>query len=109
MTIVEFLTARLDEDEQVAIAALDRQHPHEERGRQMCGSERCTHDLRHHPRRVLTEVATKRYLVTNASEWIGNPDDTFSGRMAAAVWGNVLKALAWVYGDHPDYRQEWTQ
>lgn len=52
------------------------------------------HIARHDPARVLRECAAKRELV---DAW----HDEHGG-------GHVLKTLAAVYSDHPDYRQEWS-
>lgn len=113
VTIMEFLTARLDEDEAIATAALgNRWHaqgnvelrteageephwaviangPHyaqDWHGHDLRPTYR--HLARHDPAHVLRDIAAKRALL----DWI--PRD-------------VEYPLASVYSDHPDYREEW--
>ncbi len=113
MTIVEFLTARLDDDEAVALAACAHwEHPDSwecKRGKalEVYGDRvvraglaspdpldvahvgrGVTHIALHDPARVLAEVKAKRRIV----------DDS---RILA------LCALAAVYADHPDYETRW--
>lgn len=52
------------------------------------------------PTRVLAECAAKR-------EIISKQDDAMDSYAGARVMDHVLQALASVYEDHPDYRQEW--
>lgn len=119
MTIVEFLKARLAEDEAVARAIDDKQldsgwstnynqfglantppgwyiTPHiglayEEEG--------ARHIVRHDPARVLREVAAKRAIISDlwSEGTLRYAEDT----------GEALRALAAVYSDHPDFDLEW--
>ena len=61
---------------------------------------------RHDPTRVLAECAAKRAIIA-----LFNPDDkteTWDGEAwRASGIEDALLALAAVYADHPDYRQEW--
>lgn len=55
------------------------------------------HIARHDPARVLAECEAKRRIV----EWM-------SDEVEYVVFGDdVLRALATVYADHPDYQPEW--
>lgn len=73
-----------------------------------------THIARHDPARVLREVAAKRAVITQsreANEYYAHMSG--NGRIASMAAGNVnacaamLKALASVYDDHPDFSEEW--
>ena len=106
MTITEFLLARIEEDEDAArgvnrllwnsrVALLD-------------------HDLyglvsRHHPDRVLAECRAKRAIVElyddSLKEQIERRDASALG--AGLMLDDVIRALAAVHVDHPDYRKEW--
>ena len=72
------------------------------------------HIARHDPARILREVAAKRAVITQSRE----ADEYYAhmsgnGRIASMAAGNVnacaaiLKALASVYDDHPDFSEEW--
>ena len=103
--IVEFLRARLDEDEREARVCLARWA---EGG----GTTRRRWD------RQLREVEAKRAILAalaDAEQAVsgydnGNPDNPPSYWQE---WGNrhalalTVEHLAAVYADHPDYRQEW--
>jgi hypothetical protein len=89
--LIAFLNARLNEDE----------------GGANWYAERMTHTLEPvltwanvplHTR-MLREVEAKRRLVEVA--------DTANLADDSAAWLGILKALAAVYSDHPDYRAEW--
>jgi len=106
MTITDFLLARIAEDE----AALERTgpFPHSTHGRDLVGTYRadCPDCIGVPSRkRVLAECAAKRAIVSECRP--GTLDDLDSGEDAqpAPMW--VARALAAVYADHPDYRQEW--
>lgn len=107
--VVEFLLARLAEDEVVARAMPFEPewiaHP-EKTGQPIiagnariatCAESVMPHIARHDPARVLAEVAAKRRIVDLA--------DHLSGRNE--VGGAILRALASVYADDPDWREEW--
>ncbi|MFJ2676419.1 DUF6221 family protein [Streptomyces sp. NPDC087525] len=108
--LVEFLRARLDEDEQAAcrvksswrqiggtgvIVASDGGRAEE------CANGNWTgvaeHIVRHDPARVLVEVEAQRALI--------------DGHAADSHWcpmgDGLFKVLALPYADHPDYRPEW--
>lgn len=131
MTIVEFLNARLDEDETKAKAArgatwvasqrggvvdLD-----DDRGKEVTGGDGglawsdADFMAHHDPARVLREVEAKRAIL--------NLRDALTDRRAALSeytmrtthteagiesYDHVVQHMAAVYADHPDYQQEWT-
>ncbi|NKZ63003.1 hypothetical protein GTG23_07070 [Rhodococcus hoagii] len=126
--IVEFLRARLDEDEQTATAATSATFGEDPTwtskddgtGPQTHGyvmadhTAVCGHDgddvllpvadhiARHDPARVLREVEAKRRILDLAGE-ISRSGAEF----AEQDYRTVTRALAAVYSDHPDYQQEW--
>lgn len=58
-----------------------------------------THIALHDPARVLRDVAAKRAMVD---------DLDYGGAEMGDAQDHVLRRLASVYSDHPDFRQEWT-
>lgn len=121
MDLIDFLKARIDEDE--AAAALvttpiyacdghDRQwdciaQPHEKwaDGTDRLPNHHATWTPIYEPARVLADVAAKRAIVDDCGQ-------VFAGDQpvaAQAVWvaGRALKRLAAVYADHPDYDERW--
>ncbi len=127
MTITEFLEARIAEDEETAMRADSGRWLPEDKGIsfEFYGDEfpdseaqarlvadtkaNQNHIAQWDPARVLAECAAKRAIIALAddveymdgritSEWGGPNDGTAD---------DILKALAAVYKDHPDYRQEW--
>lgn len=95
--LVEFLRARLDEDEERArFVQRERGDRHEiESWRLSCHDE---YDLLCiEPSRALAEVAAKRRIIDEG-------DDRYDG--ADEHW-RVLALLALPYADHPDYDEEW--
>lgn len=93
MTITEFLLARIAEREAVA---RDLQHQARQ-GRQIVAFNGGGTGVRElvDPARVLAECEAKRVAV----DWYLNDD--------ATVMEATIRALAAVYADHPDYREEW--
>ncbi|MGH8605076.1 MAG: DUF6221 family protein [Gammaproteobacteria bacterium] len=96
MNIIEFLEARIAEDEAAALAASKQKW-------------RAKGWAIEYAQRVLAECAAKRAIIKLADlvesmdyqitrEWGGDIDGTGE---------DILKALAAVYKDHPDYQQEW--
>ncbi len=89
ITLVDFLTQRIGEDEAAVARAATR---------------------------VLTECAAKRRIVElHYQDVVPGKFDLAEDRTCDRGWGDVaytedcttLRALAAVYRDHPDYRQEW--
>ncbi|MET4059966.1 hypothetical protein ABIB35_001511 [Arthrobacter sp. UYP6] len=119
MTITEFLLARIAEDEAVAMHAGKpgrswRAATREAGDSYMPGVEvvgrdypmidvwdddqgasvyQTSHIARHDPARVQAECTFKRWLI-----------GTYSGTREAYV---MFRAIASVYSEHPDYREEW--
>jgi hypothetical protein len=118
--LIAFLRARLDEDEQAAVAAagqpayfdweVHEAGPRKQPEIRVTGKSNqvvggvddiaAEHIARHDPARVLREVEAKRRLI-QWCEWIRGD---FSG---SDVWKDVLPLLALPYADHSDYRAEW--
>ena len=126
--LVEFLRARLDEDEQTARGTgkppawhqgpgddpewsdeemvlmwpPEFHTPYEQdkhwRGLSVDGPGLAAHIARHDPARVLAEVDAKRRLLAMHEEAI---------RVEQFVLTEALRAFAAAYADHPDYREEW--
>lgn len=65
------------------------------------------HMVRFDPTRVRAEVEAKRRIVDTYEELHHNPDrlTDLAVHMAWYLLGNVVRDLARVYADHPDYRQ----
>jgi Family of unknown function (DUF6221) len=121
--LVAFLNARLDEDEAAAKAALEQST---EEGTRWWFDDaapetpREFHVARWDPARVLREVEAERKILDFAfrnaaaidGEWgDGHEAEDIRAGMCSDC-GNeaaayVLKPLAAVYSDHPDYQQEW--
>lgn len=143
---LQFLRARLDEDETHALIAsgeakgthwsLDewfgREEPHSliavgnanhptflgHFTADPVPTAQATHVARNDPARVLAEVTWRRIIVGNYAallktfggvDWAkGKNDPVMSGTLAAMeTLHSVLRAMATVYADHPDYREEW--
>lgn len=117
-TIADFLLARIDEDEAVARAGVSGQaDPENGWGYGGFGSPnaltphvgiihervQADHITRWHPARVLAECAAKRAIVESWRE-----ADKMYGGDAGAYMDGVLRALASVYDDHPDYDPAWS-
>lgn len=105
MGIIEFLEARIDEDEARAgsgwTSLRDARWETDNYGRNFLT-----------PSAVLAECAAKRAIVgLHEYEWMG-PDDA-AGKGCALdyeAWPcSTVRHLATVYKDHPDYQQEWAR
>lgn len=128
--LIEFLTARLDEDEAIANLAArggdDRDEPEWTRWEwdayRSCvwtvstdrslvaswpddGSMQDAdgeHIARHDPERVLVEVAAKRATIRHCAHLL-----PYFNRAEWTLANRTLRHLAVVYSDHPDYQQAW--
>lgn len=114
MDLVEFLTARLDEDEQVARAAGDGWYGYDpEQAIAMVPVEDTQHIARHSPARVLAEVDAKRRVIAqweDARSQARNPvssDNYRAARIEQGALAEVMCLLALPYADHPDYDKAW--
>jgi hypothetical protein len=126
--LVEFLTTRLDEDEQTA--RLAARMAAAQQVKVDAGDESMTTRLmpllndmlddeavraylldppRHaganDPARMLREVEAKRAIVESAAMPVAATQEARLGWEAQG--DTILRALATVYSDHPDYRDEW--
>lgn len=99
MDIVEFLRARLDEDERDAIAIRDCVMFHG------VDSDAEAEVIRlSSPDRVLREVEAHRRIVDLGWHHLG--DEEYGWGMEEAK-RQVLRIMATAYADHPDYDPEW--
>jgi len=119
MTLIEFLTARLDEDELVARSCATERWTvkdgwHDGLDMEVLSStypaciepEEATHTARHDPARVLAEVEAKRRIVDAAQRNPHAPWDAYAiGR--DDLGRRALRALALPYADHPDFDEGW--
>lgn len=130
MTLTEFLTARLDEDEAAAGAAGGSSWVQNE-GRDsdtistggdwagtLLAAEEAAHVVRYDPARVLREVEAKRAMVTlHAPRAEPAPCEHFEAMPPACQecgsaldmlgYCDTFRHLAAVYSDHDDYDQAW--
>jgi len=131
MTIVEFLLARIARDEALAEAAID-DHPHwlamghdlyQYEGGVSSGylavDRRAPQGVEHianwDPARVLAECQAKRAIIELADEASGLDASVDLDRAVGPrdfdaepyVGDVILRQLAAVYADHPDYQPEW--
>lgn len=119
MTVVEFLQARLADDELTALAATDGsprwrsrydyRDVKDEQGHYVVQAdtrhpslEQAAHIARHCPDRVLTEVAAKRALIADYLRL-----DAAGDLLARGVVENILRLLCSAYSDHKDYNPSW--
>ncbi|MEV5572249.1 DUF6221 family protein [Spirillospora sp. NPDC052269] len=130
--LVEFLRARIAKDEQIARAgsgAAWRPSPPGSVSLDTPGGERkpdgpgrpgfvaqaenesyAEHIARHHPARILHDVAAKRLILDEyvKAEWLlSSGHRSEAAEAAQAVRLTTLRALASAYSDHPAYHQEW--
>jgi hypothetical protein len=107
MTLTEFLTARLDEDEAAARDALSGGRLHEPEPWRAVGWPASEHPgpvVLIDPDRVLADVAAKRRIL--ARHYVPRGDDLRTDEdTPAPEW--LIRDLASVYADHSDYRDEW--
>lgn len=118
MTIVEFLEARLAEDERIAKATgEDTTYGFTWPNTQYeVRSSELIHIRRHDPERALREVAAKRAILAQEEaarsqfEHVKSSTtypaiEVLIGQVAALA--TVIRHLASIYSSHPDYQQEW--
>lgn len=124
--IVEFLLARIADDKAVARCAVDgtwmaetgthvmasiQTHDGDEWIGDIDHDPTAMHILRHQPARVLAECAAKRAIIELVTGQLSNVEDAaIDGGMdlnPPHVSRDILRTLAVVYADHPDYDQAW--
>jgi hypothetical protein len=110
VTLAEFLSARLDADEAVALRITPGRKAENGKWRAdsllLAGLDRqsAAHIARHDPARVLADVEAKRAIV--AEHACGDEDDKPPG-FECDHCPRVLRLLAQPYRDHEDWREEW--
>jgi hypothetical protein len=120
LSLVDFLNARLAEDEASARAAEpgpwsstarhDEGYVHDSDGSYLVYSEgavdipTAAHIARYDPARVLREIAAKRAILELFA--ISN-EEGFGGSEGWTLVRDAVRQIAAVYSDHPDYREEW--
>lgn len=119
MSITEFLEARIAEDEDLARKVIATVAPDEWENPTKWGNfyaEDIAFWDSMTPHRILAECAAKRAIVEYFSLEAEQLEDPRKRQRASDMeWnlmragGDTLRALAAVYKDHPDYRQEWGQ
>jgi hypothetical protein len=118
LTIVDFLLARLGEDEETAREADQRIFPTtwREDFYGIRNEKIAAHVDRHKPARVLADCQAKGDLVGYAAFMLKAWEDKHSNRATAYpdmtrrerhTARLILEELALAYADHPDYREEW--
>jgi hypothetical protein len=118
--LVEFLQARLIEDELMAVAAIDGspswqthydfRDVKDDQGHYVVQAEnvhpsleQAGHIARHSPARVLREVEAKRLVIADYLRYDADGD-----LLRRAVTEDILRALCSVYSEHPDYNHAWS-
>jgi len=116
MTLVEFLTARIAEDEAVAHRASEDPYVRSWPGALMApalNGDPGTRTVSTPPTRVLAECEAKRVLLTKVLEQIESDESTIASEYGTpgTDWTTtadmLLHTLAIPYADHPDYLAEW--
>ena len=120
LTLLEFLQARLTEDELSAVAAIDGspvwrssltfRDVKDDDGRYVIAADRlhpsaeqAAHIARHGPARVLADVEAWRLVIADYLRL-----DAAGDVLERGVIEDVLRHLATVYADHPDYNPSWS-
>lgn len=107
MTIEDFLLARIADDEAVAsdkpLGAFFERHTMDYRASEADGFGYVWTSRD----RVLAECAAKRQIIDFCAETL---EDSSGGYTSGALLAeHVLSAMAAVYANHPDYRQDWAR
>ena len=113
MTITEFLLARISEDEATASLLSKGDAGHSPGTEVYTGTEWVTTPLT--TDRLLAECKAKRAIIERAieihdmidGEWGGGHEVSKEGWQDDNPGTEVVQALAAVYADHSEYRQEW--
>lgn len=107
--LAAFVTARLDEDEEIAKAV--RPKDWDDIGWAGVGATATAHAAQHDPARVLREVAAKRAIMAvhaqlNDSIWCQTCDPGADPFGDSDAWYpcRTVRALATAWSDHPDYK-----
>jgi hypothetical protein len=123
-SIIEFLEARIGEDEALAIAVIAKYDPDDWENPTATGNfwpEEVAFLDSATPYRALSECEAKRAIIAEHQIDLGMSQpycDTCAEWWAAEVGEGppavrypcpTVRALAAIYKDHPDYRQEWAR
>lgn len=110
MTIVEFIEARIAEDEETAKYSGGDSWTDDDRFNRVDVTEgyietshHGAHIARHDPARVLRQCAAIRELVKIASDV-----EAMYSIPAEDAADSIRKTIAAIWSDHPDYQQEWS-
>lgn len=112
--LIEFLHARLDEDEQALLGVSDHGHFAMHIDPEWAISERALaeHIVRYNPDRIRRGIEANRRILKLCAGPLH--EVTAPGAERSFIPGEgppwaepVLRLLALPYGDHPDYRPEW--
>jgi Family of unknown function (DUF6221) len=107
--LIEFLKARLAEDEQVARAADGL--PDVEVSYSSQAAQRAQYAFleRYDPPRMLVEIKAKRWMIDEAERKARTLEErpTPGGLGVALHMRTALRHLALPYADHPDYDEAW--
>ena len=106
--LIVFLRARLGEDEHIALAAGSCDYYDDIDDCLPLADER-NHALHQSPWRALREVEAKRAILAEyapVAKNDGQHEPEYAYGWAEGL-GMAVRALAAIYRDHPDYRQEW--
>jgi hypothetical protein len=128
VSIIEFLEARIGEDEALAIAVIAKYDPDDWENSTATGNfwpEEVAFWDSATPYRTLAECEVKRSIVAmhgpvKDEGWVSWAPRRADGHLWCGMCGSVddspepypcgtLKALSALYKDHPDYQQEWAR
>lgn len=104
MTITEFLTARLDEDEALAREAEPKYDLIRVESYSQANED---HARRHDPARVLAEVEAKRRIVAYREQDARSDLPPVIRDPRLSAFDAALRALALPYASHDDYDEAW--
>ena len=123
MDIIEFLKARLDEEEAKARAAHGATWVASQRGgvvdlddtdgNQIAGGDGglawsdADFMAHNHPARVLREIAAKHAILLQYTDAVTDWEEDREAPDGVGALEAVILRMAGVYAAHPDYRQEW--
>jgi uncharacterized protein DUF6221 len=104
--LVTFLLARLVEDDRKAMQVYRVDWNDPDGWAALHGLAR-EHAQNHNPARVLREVESKRRIVGRYQEQVARQHENAMEEDRAWTLEPVLRDLASVYADHPDYDESW--
>jgi hypothetical protein len=118
--LIEFFKARLDEETAQVKQQPDKFETNIRSWAVIATCEEawpCTPYLRTAKKRSLADIRARRYILDQYDRWLRETDliyrtvgqlrDTSVDTVWRLAFEDVVRQLAAVYADHPDYRQEW--